>query len=268
MAEFVVATFNIHAGVDGWGRPFDVVASCEKLDADVLVLEEAWTPEGEEGIAASVAAALGYEAHQAHLSDALLTGPPTTPGVGWGPRRGGTAETRRLRVAGAEELGRLPTIGAEGDTQKGEWGIALLSRLPVRRVEAVELGQLSRDRGKTRAVIVAEVTVGASVVTVAGTHLAHFVHGSPILVARLRQSLPHPSEPGVLLGDMNFWGPPLSLAFPGWRRAVRARTYPSWRAHSQIDHIFVTRAVQVVSGDSPALGNSDHRPLRATLAIA
>jgi endonuclease/exonuclease/phosphatase family metal-dependent hydrolase len=268
MAELVVATFNIHAGVDGWGRPFDVVASCEKLDADVLVLQEAWTPDGEEGLASCVAAALGYEAHEIPLADALLTGPPEDPGAGWGPRGGGYAQTRHLRVAGAEELGHMGVLGQESEALKGTWGVALLSRLPVRRVEAIGLGQLRKDHGKTRAVLVAEVEVGTSVVTVAGTHLAHFLHGSPLLVARLRQLLPRPSEAGVLVGDMNFWGPPLSLALPGWRRAVRARTYPSWRAHSQIDHIFVTKPVEVISGDSPAVGNSDHRPLRARLAIA
>jgi endonuclease/exonuclease/phosphatase family metal-dependent hydrolase len=54
---------------------------------------------------------------------------------------------------------------------------------------------------------------------------------------------------------------------PGWRRAVRARTYPSWRAHSQIDHIFVNRAVEVISGEVRRVGNSDHWPIRARLAL-
>jgi endonuclease/exonuclease/phosphatase family metal-dependent hydrolase len=37
---FSIATFNMHAGVDGWGRPYDVVAACRLIDADVVVLEE------------------------------------------------------------------------------------------------------------------------------------------------------------------------------------------------------------------------------------
>jgi endonuclease/exonuclease/phosphatase family metal-dependent hydrolase len=86
-------------------------------------------------------------------------------------------------------------------------------------------------------------------------------------VRTLRGHLPPPSWPGVLVGDMNFWGPPVSLALPGWRRAVRARSYPSWRAHSQIDHILVTRAVKVLSGESVAVGRSDHLPLRARLSF-
>jgi endonuclease/exonuclease/phosphatase family metal-dependent hydrolase len=48
---------------------------------------------------------------------------------------------------------------------------------------------------------------------------------------------------------------------------VRACTYPSWRAHSQVDHIFVTPAVKVISGESVAVGNSDHLPIRARLEV-
>ncbi len=43
--SLTVASFNLHAGIDGWGRPFDVVAACRDLDADVLVLQETWTPD-------------------------------------------------------------------------------------------------------------------------------------------------------------------------------------------------------------------------------
>jgi endonuclease/exonuclease/phosphatase family metal-dependent hydrolase len=141
-----------------------------------------------------------------------------------------------------------------------------LSRLPVKRVETVELGRLHRDPASLRSAVLAEIEVGDASITVAGTHLAHFTHGSPILLERLRRQLPV-AGPALLAGDMNFWGPPLSLGLPGWRRAVRARTYPSWRAHSQIDHIFVTRAVEVIAGASVAVGRSDHLPLWARIAL-
>ena len=59
-----VANFNMHAGIDGWGRPFDAIAACATFEADVLVLEEAWTNDTEgpgSGQAEQIAAALDYE---------------------------------------------------------------------------------------------------------------------------------------------------------------------------------------------------------------
>jgi len=265
VAELVVATFNLHAGVDGWGRPFDVVSSCADIDADVLVLQQNWTPDGEEGLASLVATSLGYEVHQVALSDAILLEAATATSGRWGPHKR-DRDARRLWVADSENLGRVRQRPGGAQARSGSWGIALLSRLPVGRLEVFELGRLPRDQSVRRAIL-AEIEVGTSSVTVVGTHLAHFTHGSPILLQRLRRSLPPPSQPGVLAGDLNFWGPPLSLALPGWRRAARARTFPSGRAHSQIDHIFVTRAVEVISGETLKVGNSDHWPLRARLAV-
>jgi endonuclease/exonuclease/phosphatase family metal-dependent hydrolase len=265
--ELVVATFNVHAGIDGWGRPFDVVSACGELDADVLFLEENWTPEQGKSIASLVGESHGYEVHEAPLSDALLFEPSRT-GSRWGPTRHDARSIRPLFVNDALSLGRVRRRRRDTKARLGSWGIAVLSRVPVKRVETVELGRLSRDSFRLRAALFADLELEGSPLTVVGTHLAHFVHGSPLLVNRLRRRLPVTSRPGVLCGDMNFWGPPVSLALPGWRRAVRTRTYPSWRAHSQIDHILVTGAVQVLSGESVRVGRSDHLPVRARLAIA
>jgi len=73
---------------------------------------------------------------------------------------------------------------------------------------------------------------------------------------------------------MNLWGPPLALLFPGWSRAVRGRTWPTWwsRPLVQSDHILVRRAaresVTVVTGEVLRIAGSDHFPVRATLVIA
>ena len=264
MPQLVVATFNVHAGIDGWGTSFDVVESCTQLDADVLVLQETWTPQVGDGLACLVAASLGYEVYEVPLAGAVLLQSLKPVSSRWGPWN--PRWHRSLWVGDAGQLGRQHH-GGWGHARVGTWGIALLSRLPIRRVKTIDLGHLRRDSAQRRAAVLAEIEVEGSPLTVVGTHLAHFTQGSPILLERLRRELLASRQPVVLAGDMNFWGPPVSLALPGWRRAARARTYPSWRAHSQVDHILVTRSVDVISGASVPVGRSDHLPLKARLAI-
>jgi endonuclease/exonuclease/phosphatase family metal-dependent hydrolase len=268
VAELVVAAFNLHGGVNGWGQPFDVVEACARLDADVLVLVETWTPEDGQGVAATVGHECGYAVHELHLARAMRFGPVPTESRRWGPVRGdprfglGFSVTPRARVRTSASRAGLETV------RRGVWGMAVLSRLPVRHLDVIELGRLRRDRRRRRVAMAAALDAGGTSLTVVGTHLAHFTHGSPLLFGRLRAQLPSADLPAVLAGDMNFWGPPLSLLLPGWRRAVRARTYPSWRPHSQVDHILVTRPVAVVSGDAVAVGGSDHWPVRARIRVS
>ena len=77
-----------------------------------------------------------------------------------------------------------------------------------------------------------------------------------------------PYTPGVLAGDMNMWGWSVDRLVPrGWRRAVKGRTYPSPRPHSQTDHILVNEGVEVVGGEVVRQAMSDHRPVRARLRV-
>jgi endonuclease/exonuclease/phosphatase (EEP) superfamily protein YafD len=71
----------------------------------------------------------------------------------------------------------------------------------------------------------------------------------------------------VIVGDFNLWGPAVSALLPGWRRAVRGRTWPAHRPHSQIDHVLVRDDVKVV--DTAVLDEvgPDHRPVRVTLRL-
>ena len=189
MPQLVVATFNIHAGIDGWGTPFDVVASCARLDADVLVLQETWAPEVGEGLAHLVAASLGYEVHEVPLAGALLLQSAKPVSTRWGPWN--PRWHRSLWVGDAERLRRQQHAGW-GKARVGTWGIALLSRLPIRHIETIDLGQLRRDAAQRRLAVLAETEVEGSRLTVVGTHLAHFTQGSPILLERLRRELPAP----------------------------------------------------------------------------
>jgi endonuclease/exonuclease/phosphatase family metal-dependent hydrolase len=125
--------------------------------------------------------------------------------------------------------------------------------------------QLARDPGR-RAVVRAVVDAGGTPFTVVGTHLPLLKVPVWRLAPALRAALPGPGEPGAFAGDMNMWGWCAErLAGPGWRRAVRGRTYPSPRPHSQTDHILANDAVRVVAAEVVPQVLSDHRPVRARL---
>lgn len=271
MPELSVATFNIHGGIDGWGRPFDVVDACRRLDADVLALQETWTPlhdsaatgpEGEgrarQGVADEVAATLGYHVASVSVAPARRYPAPPHPGRGWGPLGG-----RRQAVGMRVEVGgrrRPPSLAG----RRGVVGLAVLTRQATTSTDVLDLGTIGHDRVRRVAL---RAAVASPEVVVVGTHLPHIRHGSPVHVRRLHRLLPSREVPAVLMGDMNMWGPPLTLLLPGWSRAVRGRSWPSWRPVFQIDHVLVTRPVRVVDSSVLDIKGSDHLPVRATLAV-
>ncbi|MGH9228571.1 MAG: endonuclease/exonuclease/phosphatase family protein [Acidimicrobiales bacterium] len=239
MADLTLGSFNLHMGRGSGGHaaPFyDVVTACKEVDTDVLVLQEAWVPDDEEGDVLAVASALGYQ----------------------------VAAT--FTVARAECHDRVRLIARSGDAGDGDWQVAVLSRLPVVDSLVLPLGpQLPRDPGR-RALLAVTVAVGGGSFTVCGTHLP--VPKDPVwrLAPSLRRGLPPPERPAALAGDMNVWGWCVDrLVGGGWRRAVRGRTYPAHRPHSQTDHILVTRPVEVVEAQVIRQVMSDHRPIRARL---
>ncbi len=87
MENVVVASFNVHGGVDGFGRPFDVVAACREIDADVLILQESVVPGGSgEPLARLVGEALGYEVDELAMTGArVATAPEAVGPSSWGP---------------------------------------------------------------------------------------------------------------------------------------------------------------------------------------
>ncbi len=268
-----VANFNMHAGVDGWGRPFDFVAACAALDADVLALEESWTGAGGEGglgQAEQVAAALGYQVVSCTLARGRRARPHPDATERWLPRTGFRSNRRSLYLSGGR-----PHPAAEmaaprfQEGEVGVWGIALLTRraLVVDGVHTVPLPALTRDRVR-RAGLVVDLQAEGVALSVMGTHMSHLQYGSHRHYSALRELLRTEVRPNaVLLGDMNLWGPPVRAFLPDWRRAVKGRTWPAWNPHSQIDHILVRGALGVASGEVCAAAGSDHRPVRAVLTL-
>ena len=120
-----------------------------------------------------------------------------------------------------------------------------------------------------RAAIVVDLTVDDAPISVIGTHMSHLQFGShrhyAALKKRLRTGEARPDA--VLLGDMNLWGPPVRVFLPEWHRAVKGPTWPAGNPHSQIDHILVRGAIEIVRGEVRPNGGSDHRPVRAELAL-
>lgn len=259
-----LATFNVHSGVDTRGHAYDVVKACASLDADVLVLQESWRADVDaESTAARVADRLGYRITEQPTARTKLHAPieALPPRVG----------SRLGRVYGPLLFEGEDTRGArrahEGRSfRTGQWGVAVLSRVPVIDTTILPLGKLRGDYAQ-RVAIRCDVEIDGRPLAAIGTHMSHLTQGSPLQYLRLRRLLPPKSQPAVLAGDMNLWGPPVSVAFPGWRRAVRGRTWPAAQPHSQLDHVLVTPSVTAVEGSvAPDLG-SDHRAVRVVLSF-
>lgn len=267
-SEVVVASWNVHSGIDGWGRPFDVVAGCRAMDADVIVLQETWSPDGEVSLARRTGDALGYRVEESVIARGVMFAPPPRAGSRWGP-------PPWQRPFHGARVDRAPSSRTRNGATRGTLGLAVLSRLEISYVETWDLGQFLGDPTKRSAIAVKVVASGAGGsasqgLLVAGTHLSHLRHGSVMQIARLRRMLARrsgPAVPAVLGGDMNLTGAPLSVLLPGWRRTVRGPTWPAWRPLGQSDHILVTPAVEG-SGEVLDIGGSDHLPVRAHLSFS
>lgn len=233
--SFTIASFNAR-----WGRsvddvPFDLGAVVRGLDADVVSLQEVWVPDGEPGSVPSLAADLGYD--HVHVPLSLS------------------------RVDPRPAITHLP------DEALGTWGVVVLSRLPVLGTRVVDLGRLvERWDVADRYGVLVDVGVGDVRVCVAGVHLSFALPNSAAQLRRLEGYLPT-DRPSVVAGDCNLWGPAASAILRRHRRAVRGRTWPAHRPHSQLDHILVSPEVQVVRGEVLGEAGSDHRPIRATLSV-
>ncbi|HEY8217952.1 MAG TPA: endonuclease/exonuclease/phosphatase family protein [Acidimicrobiia bacterium] len=239
MPRLSLATFNTHYGVLPVRRPpaepYDLEGALRGFDADVIVLQEVWRPDRRRGRADDAAAALGYDLHYE------ITG-----------------------FASADA--RWPRLTGDGI---GESGIAVLTRLPLRRIGSPVVGPTFGDPAPGRRVLDVEIDVGGVWVRLVAIHLtSRLPHGPPIQLRRLARLLPEPGTAAIVAGDCNFWGPPVEALLPGWRRGVRGRTWPARAPHSQIDHVLTRPAdVRVLAGQVLPDVGSDHRPVRVELEV-
>ena len=267
-----VANFNVHCGIDGWGRPYDLLGAASSLGTDVIVLEEAWTTEGDDagGQSGQLARHLGYQIVAHTLGEGRRIRPQPGADDHWAPRPIWRNANRALYMDGVRPWpDHIRALERWQQAERGSWGIAVLVRpeLPIETTRVLPLSQLRADRVR-RAAIVVDLTVEGKPISVAGTHMSHLHLGAHRNWAELRRQLQTEARPdAVLAGDMNTWGPLVHRLMPGWRRAVIGATWPTRRPHSQIDHIIVRGGLTPRSGQVLPDAGSDHRPVKAELEL-
>ncbi len=238
MPSFTLVTFNTHYGLRtprSRCAPYDLAATLDRMGMpEVMVIQEMWRPDGERGSVDEWAQRNGYELFGVTLGRSTLRG-------------------------------RWPHYHVDGE---GTVLLAVLSRIPARVMATPSVGPLIGDPSPQRRVLHTEVTVGDRAVQLVGVHLtSRLPHGPPIQLRRLSRVLPNSNQPAVVAGDCNFWGPPVCALLPGWTRAVKGRTWPASRPHSQIDHVLVRGPIDVETADILGDVGSDHRPVRVRLRV-
>ena len=182
----------------------------------------------------------------------------------------------------ASRLGMSRHFNAALSVAEEQYGDAILTALPERLVKAGPLPSLSRiPRNETRGALWASVDVGGRTLQVINTHFGLVPleqnHQACCLVGEDWLGHRDCRDPVVLLGDFNATsrhGAYRILAgrlrdvqreADGRRRGARAPTFPSRMPVLRIDHVFVSRSVQVIDVQAPfgslARVASDHLPL-------
>lgn len=254
MTELTVVTLNLHGGQRSRristprlrqhapdperassNGAFDVAGVLRSLDADVLVLQEVWWPDGGPDPVEVLAA-----------------------------ERGGTAYSLAFGRALVEPWPHYLSV----QPPRGNLGIAVVSRPRARVVANLPLGRAPDPAPRRRAQHL-QFDVEGHPLDLIAVHLSSKLpYAPPMQLRALRRQLPPPGQRAVLVGDFNLWGPAVTAMLPGWRRAVRGRTWPAHRPHSQIDHVLVRNDVEVIDAAVLDEVGSDHRPVRVTLRLA
>ena len=248
-----VATFNILGGRVPTDQHVDTAGlhdAVKQLDADILALQEVDQNQHRSGYAdlTSVAAEAMDAPH--HRFVAAMSG---SPGATW--------------------------VAADGDEQPDDaaYGIALLSRYPVKgwevvRLEPVPLQVPMRFKGRARPYLVRDeprVAVVATIAAPVGDYTVVCTHLSFIPwwnTRQLRKVVRATANCGtlVLMGDLNM-GPDAVARVTGMAPAASHVTFPADAPNEQIDHIMLRGGLRASESGAGALPISDHRALWAEL---
>jgi endonuclease/exonuclease/phosphatase family metal-dependent hydrolase len=158
-------------------------------------------------------------------------------------------------------------VGARGD-----YGIALFSRLPVLAVRRIDLHVPPRE---PRCALDVDVAVDGGAIRVITTHLGLAPWERRLQVQRLTEAIVRdPSRLTVILGDINEWfflARTLRHLGAHFGQSSRVRTWPSWQPLFALDRIWVhppeALAAVWVHTSPTARGASDHLPLVAMIKV-
>ncbi|NJD10253.1 MAG: hypothetical protein FIB01_07350, partial [Gemmatimonadetes bacterium] len=186
-------------------------------------------------------------------------------------RSGGVDQAARL----GELLGMHPAFGSFMDYQGGRYGLALLTRFPIRRATPVRL----RDGNEPRVALVVEQALpDSSALTAISVHFDwvandSFRYAQAQQVAAVLDTL---RTPYLLMGDFNDEPGSRTLAL-FQARATEVRkpadehfTFSASRPEKEIDFIFVAPAARWRAASArvvPEAVASDHRPVFAALTL-
>src|SRR3954447_11975022 len=116
MPELKITSFNCHAGLqarrNGVCKPYDLGAVLRAFDADVIVVQESWTPDGGTAAVRDFGDAVGAQVFELPFGRAPLEPGPRVPGAGAGVAAGGRPLVSRTP---AEVRGRLAVGTVPGD---------------------------------------------------------------------------------------------------------------------------------------------------------
>jgi len=227
-----IGSLNLHCGLSGRGEPFDVPAALGSLRADIIAVQETWwTGDDADGVAAA-ARALG-------------------------------ARLIRAEVSSGASLAEL-SIAPQPD--RGNWGIAVLTALPVTGYETVDLGRAPGDRHSRAALICSVTAPGGWPLRLVNTHLTHRFT-SPAQLLRLTRHLARQPVPTAIVGDLNM--PRLATwVAAGYTPTVRGRTFPADSPLIQLDHLLASPELASIDAAVLAPLGSDHLPIRVRLRPA